>query len=899
MASPKEKENWFDVYRELALLLKAFCDKNQKDPGAALYTLSSKDKLVVNAHTWFKRILFIKTEVRLDPIHVFASISEYGLQPAARKSKIRNWIRVLSGVNRNLDIDFTGCPSSQSTGLLSMRNVTQQKDIWDLFSNVITKGQHALTQQIFDKVSSWHLEISDLTIFLFWIDSENFLSLDKNTYVLLRSSDLIDSRAIDCASYLNLIPIQKTKVYREIVRGAAESRRDKNFVNRFRTQIIPALRGTIRKKHKSDTSDFKLIGIRVLKGTPQSVYKVLVPEKMYCFYKAFDFISPDEIVYDENSDFSLYSTPDMDINISAIVGKNGSGKSTITELLYMAINNIACKLSKVKKDFIPVMGIELELYFKVDVLYRVHIKGSEIKFYEFQRTEKGYSAPKAVPVLSFKFHQYFFTVAINYSHYALNSLKTGNWIEPLFTSNFGYQHSIIISPDRQKGNIDMNNEDSQAMYRLVSNILEPVSVDTEDNVRRITDNGRYTQQIRFTINPHKNEDYHKVLGTVKASEKKKVLDAVYAHFRIRKRPGKKEIQTIANDFIYYKLIQLNRYEAYRSCFAHPNKIKRLKDILQAIEVDTSHITHKIKQAINFLKYDSLYNLKLDSFIDIQQLSEVIQDVIRKTDSIVKQKTIEYIPPSFLDATILLNDGSNFNELSSGEKQRIYAATNLLYHLININSVSHDLMVHYNYVNIIFDEVELYFHPDMQRKFLKYLLRYLKWAGLENIFGLNFCFVTHSPFILSDIPSNNILFLETAEDIELASRNIKLGTLKTFGANIHELLMNGFFMSQTLGDFALDEIREIKDFFDVLEKIENGDEQKFEELKTRYQEKRLRFHFVHDIIGEEYIKSVIGNQIQAIEAKLKDPRFVQKRIDKLNEEINSLKNLIDVKDQLPS
>ena len=45
---------------------------------------------------------------------------------------------------------------------------------------------------------------------------------------------------------------------------------------------------------------------------------------------------------------------------------------------------------------------------------------------------------------------------------------------------------------------------------------------------------------------------------------------------------------------------------------------------------------------------------------------------------------------------------------------------------------------------------------MQRTFINNVLRYLKQIPLPNIFGINFLFITHSPFILSDIPSKNIL-----------------------------------------------------------------------------------------------------------------------------------------------
>jgi hypothetical protein len=60
-------------------------------------------------------------------------------------------------------------------------------------------------------------------------------------------------------------------------------------------------------------------------------------------------------------------------------------------------------------------------------------------------------------------------------------------------------------------------------------------------------------------------------------------------------------------------------------------------------------------------------------------------------------------------------------------------------------------------------------------------------------------VTHSPFILSDIPKSNVLFLENGKPVDPMQEN-------TFGANIHSLLKNGFFLSgMPMGDFAKQKI----------------------------------------------------------------------------------------------
>ena len=57
-------------------------------------------------------------------------------------------------------------------------------------------------------------------------------------------------------------------------------------------------------------------------------------------------------------------------------------------------------------------------------------------------------------------------------------------------------------------------------------------------------------------------------------------------------------------------------------------------------------------------------------------------------------------------------------------------------------------------------------------------------------NINILFITHSPFILSDIPKQNVLFLENGKPSEKKNMN-------TFGANITDLLADSFFIEDGL------------------------------------------------------------------------------------------------------
>lgn len=69
----------------------------------------------------------------------------------------------------------------------------------------------------------------------------------------------------------------------------------------------------------------------------------------------------------------------------------------------------------------------------------------------------------------------------------------------------------------------------------------------------------------------------------------------------------------------------------------------------------------------------------------------------------------------------------------------------IYHPRNIdNQQKGDLLIDYSNVAVIFEEVELYFHPEYQKSYLNYLLKQLERAHikkLEYYFGYSFSVCT--------------------------------------------------------------------------------------------------------------------------------------------------------------
>lgn len=111
--------------------------------------------------------------------------------------------------------------------------------------------------------------------------------------------------------------------------------------------------------------------------------------------------------------------------------------------------------------------------------------------------------------------------------------------------------------------------------------------------------------------------------------------------------------------------------------------------------------------------------------------------------------------------------------------------------------------------LLIDEGDLYFHPQWQKEYFDQLLSYVKFLFPRN--KVQIFVTTHSPFIVSDLPKQNLIFLKKDENnkcvpAEAASQK------ETFGANIHELFTESFFLEGGLiGEFAKKQIQEIFDW----------------------------------------------------------------------------------------
>lgn len=595
-------------------------------------------------------------------------------------------------------------------------------------------------------------------------------------------------------------------------------------------------------------------------------------------------------VYDYYMDGGI-SSPH--ITVSAIVGENGAGKSSIIEFEMRLINNFSAIIfgEFAKVDGWPhlhfIDGVDGELYYLLGHnVYRLCVTGRDVKLYCYywQKEEENDDIVFKKPIEIIKSHvvpklgepmrsayaysttyfeslknllpRFFYTVVLNQSAYAYNtndfasecnceeyevkvrrgynknekgeripySIEDKCWLSGLFHKNDGYQIPIVLTPYRFEGNYDINLENKLAYERLIS-----IMVMEDDNGRVINGHLRVTSfdlkrkpcnydldyiHQRLGFRQFGSDDYEKM--------KSILLETWNSHvgFDIVASSSSYVYRSQAINYLVYKTLKIAcTYDAYRDfryryiLKEEPFDEESFQKLVQMTIANNSHVTNKLYRTIAYLIWD-IYEILGET--NDKPLQIGISDINKRWKKAFNQRRVELtnnigtsliteasIPPPFFDTAIglvELNTGVYvpFEFLSSGEKQQAYSISALVYHLKNLDSVRDDNSSSerfaYPYIQLVLEEVELYYHPELQRQLIKNILDGIKQANLRNIKWISICIVTHSPFVLSDIPSNNVLALrKDGGDVS---------KIPCFASNIHEMLKQSFFLKHgTTGDLA--------------------------------------------------------------------------------------------------
>ena len=454
------------------------------------------------------------------------------------------------------------------------------------------------------------------------------------------------------------------------------------------------------------------------------------------------------------------------------------------------------------------------------------------------------------------------------------------WLKGIFHKNDGYQTPIVLHPMREDGRLNIVKENALAKERL-SALLFYKDRTGKHPLRTINGN---LHIVALHISPTQNRKFSQenMLEVLDISTRQNVSkkydyvrDCILSYwnekYSILEKGRRKSHKNDALDYIVYKTLKIiKNYKKYKPIFHYLSKenffYEDLKAKLEPLAQDYSHITKKLFQTINYLTtdmyadVDNFYNLDT---LELDMETHGMSVMFKGQNTKIKQNLL---PPPIFEVDLILanNEEGNgiipFSGISSGERQIAYTISNLMYHIVNVDSEWNDSyrkdkdhleVIKYRYMNVIFDEVELYFHPEMQRQFTNIMMKTLKSVKFTNLRGVNIMMVTHSPFVLSDIPDSNVLCLGEG-DKEVT---------KTLGGNIMEMLSSSFFMNNSIGDAVKEEISGIVTLY-------NKAVREHQDVKDEYAAKKLRMRYLCDNLGDEFLKRMVTRMVDEIANKVK-------------------------------
>lgn len=906
-------KKWHEVYHDIAKRIYELIeypvrpaqilqnDIKVKNTNKELFELFYADDDFREFNKWVEK--FAPNNGFLDPLHIFASLNAAKLNQNKRLKRVQIICRLL-----NLDIpemiSFIGCPTPVSTKVLVVRGYDQQLKLTNCFNQAFNNDNKSLEVSFDAALGIDGIDVVNLSIFLFWINPDKFMPLDKNTtdWISTNAPNFRMPRIKSFKDYLDCLNIIKNNIsYLELANLAYNGGSEEHNYKIVDKADLEDSRKAIEKRYEQDYRYCKLFAIKILDSCSDVYSKSVAKNKLYLFDNQFKVKDDNILLGEEISIFNPReknnSSKIKEYNIYAIVGKNGSGKSTLIELILASIQKSRKLIMNDSSDGI-LKGLCIELYFYInDEVYYLAVEEENIYLYQYEKSIVGKEFhftrsnrqidDKQIikEIINISYH-----LSINYSHFAFNSRLSGQeWVTDLFHRNDSYQTPLLLEPYRDDGNLDINLQTDLAKSRLMLNLIkDSEDTDADDKYKiKFLKGENFAESFRFKLNQNKIKHVNELLNM--PSNRDLVRQFAVAIINKYSENIQKifDSNNVANTnnkyfevlitYLVYKVLSFHIHETKPKYEREEDNlyIPLLKNFCSAGEIpnvsilenlfnDYSFRTYKVRQILNYiLFYDDYKDIEeyCDEFsfeVGISKLSDLINK-IKTTNN--NYSSSFFIYPSLFDVDIILDDKSTFNQMSSGEKQLVYSLNTVFYHLSNLCSLddsSASDINSYKSVNVFFDEIELYFHPELQRQFIDKLLNMYMYKLLSNnMFNINFYFITHSPFILSDIPKSKILFMDDYDD-----------ELNTLGANIHELLIKGMFLKNTSGEYIISIIKEVFQFHTKLsELIKAQNKSEIYNIKNEYLSNKDLYQYVSRNIGEQIYANKLRNIIFDIESLL--------------------------------
>jgi predicted ATP-binding protein involved in virulence len=540
------------------------------------------------------------------------------------------------------------------------------------------------------------------------------------------------------------------------------------------------------------------------------------------------------LTHTENKDFPANFFGDRISNVTAIIGENGSGKSSLLEFMEQIVG---------KCVIVYIQNSNIEVYY--NDLIKIIVDKPLVENLKYD-------------------------------------VRLGIQKNLLYYNNMQIERSILeqcifISFILNK-NIDVKNTILSFLPDYISismNIKKSNDSDEQDSIDNIIDS------INEIENDKKRSEYLLKFALLTANYshtryQASVITASFSDFDEEEEKGKEELgKQITNlEHIYSEVIMNDNLDEATLCEVIDRSIDKFKNLSidfylpedyhikggRIVEILDKIISLLPSTQPNFHLIDNTVftNIKLIDFNNHIELLKSITE-LNKLNSYEHFNVFNF---DFIDRHFVY-------QLSSGESLLL----NIFGHLTNFFFTK---QIENNFLFILIDEGELGLHPQWQKEYLKNLI-----DVLPQIFEgktIQIILTSHSPFLVSDLPKENIIFLEKEQGTGLCKVSDLRNHAQTFGQNIHTLFADSFFMEGGLiGEFAKNKIQEALNWLNEVDNKENA---------TKHKK-------IIDMLGEPIIKQKLLDMYNAkmgINVELERLKQQKILIDKQIHDLENKNNL---------
>lgn len=542
-------------------------------------------------------------------------------------------------------------------------------------------------------------------------------------------------------------------------------------------------------------------------------------ENYHCFKNAnlnfsdsytFNYDLSSNLLTCDTNNLSFFPQADNHIidEVSAIVGSNGSGKSTISSFFSECI---FCASSSSK--YMVVTNVENSIYLKANF---TPIIAPNLNF-----ADNNYLPPFQFVYYSPHYSPSDKSTSFIYDNYHFNSISTTNLLNK--------DIETYLNTNRNQNDI------SQLTAHKILDFHRCVDFLSNCEFNRINITLPQEIVIRFEM---KNVDvYESMISNDNNwlsifTRIKQIIDLTTHRkysFEIRKEQFIASIEFLL--FCNYARNYLTQDNPNL-----PTIYSRLSEICSNSDDNNPILMRTIFNAIGTIEQESKIQ-NMNTFVDLLKSYDVsyfnthtmVLKIVEEKD-IIKEVFNNYQKAkSIVDFLIF-----DFDPYPSSGELSEFILYSRLYSFLNTVANGESII-------LFLDEIESTLHPKLQQQLMQNTIDFLQIAltGRDNI--VHIMFASHSPILLSDIPASNVILLEkqagnTISDIQKAS-------FSTFGANIYTLYKNSFFLRETLmGDFAKKQIDKLLNNIDNYSNLSNEEKQKLD--------------YIVSLVGEPILKKLI-------------------------------------------